>query len=41
MWEARQIAQDAERTGVDNYSRQVRQMATDARTAAEQAQLPQ
>jgi hypothetical protein len=35
------IAQDAERTGVDNYSRQVRQMATDARTAAEQAQLPQ
>jgi hypothetical protein len=35
------IAQDAERTGVDDYSRQVRQMATDARTAAEQAQLPQ
>ena len=33
------IAQDAERTGVDDYSRQVRQMATDARTAAEQAQL--
>jgi hypothetical protein len=35
------IAQDAERTRVDDYSRQVRQMATDARTAAEQAQLPQ
>jgi hypothetical protein len=35
------IAQEAERTGVDDYSRQVRQMATDARTAAEQAQLPQ
>jgi hypothetical protein len=35
------IAQDAERTGVDDYSRQVRQMATDARTAADQAQLPQ
>jgi hypothetical protein len=35
------IAQDAERTGVDDYSRQVRQMATDARTAAEQVQLPQ
>ena len=33
------IAQDAERTGVDDYSRQVQQMATDARTAAEQAQL--
>ena len=35
------IAQDAEQTRVDDYSRQVRQMATDARTAAEQAQLPQ
>ena len=35
------IAQDAERTRVNDYSRQVRQMATDARTAAEQAQLPQ
>jgi hypothetical protein len=37
------IAQDAERTGVDGYSRQVRQMATDARATAEQArlQLPQ
>jgi hypothetical protein len=35
------IAQEAERTGIDDYSRQVRQMATDARTAAEQAQLPQ
>jgi hypothetical protein len=35
------IAQEAERTGGDDYSRQVRQMATDARTAAEQAQLPQ
>ena len=37
------IAQHAEQTGVDDYSRQVRQMATDARTAAEQAQhqLPQ
>ena len=35
------IAQDAERTRVDDYSRQIRQMATDARTAAEQAQLPQ
>ena len=33
------IAQDAERTAVDDYSRQVRQMATDARAAAEQAQL--
>ena len=33
------IAQDAERNRVDDYSRQVRQMATDARTAAEQAQL--
>ena len=37
------IARDAERNGVDAYSRQVRQMATDARAAAEQArlQLPQ
>ena len=37
------IAQDAERTRTDDYSRQVRQMATDARAAAEQAhqQLPQ
>ncbi len=35
------IAQEAERTGVDDYTRQVRQMATDARTAAEQTQLPQ
>ena len=35
------IARRAERTRVDDYSRQVRQMATDARTAAEQAQLPQ
>ena len=35
------IAQDAERTGVDDYSRQLRQMAADARAAAEQAQLPQ
>ncbi|MGI5132487.1 hypothetical protein ACQEVB_37175 [Pseudonocardia sp. CA-107938] len=33
------IAQDAERTRVDDYSRQVRQMAADARAAAEQAQL--
>jgi hypothetical protein len=33
------IAQHAEQTGADDYSRQVRQMATDARTAAEQAQL--
>ena len=31
------IAEDAEQTGVDDYSRQVRQMTTDARTAAEQA----
>ena len=35
------IARSAEQTRVDDYSRQVRQMATDARTAAEQAQLPQ
>jgi hypothetical protein len=37
------IARRAERTRVDDYSRQVRQMATDARAAAEQArlQLPQ
>jgi len=37
------IAQDAERTRIDDYSRQVRQIATDARAAAEQAQqqLPQ
>ncbi len=33
------IAQDAEQTRVDDYSRQVRQMAADARAAAEQAQL--
>jgi hypothetical protein len=33
------IARRAERTRVDDYSRQVRQMATDARAAAEQAQL--
>jgi hypothetical protein len=33
------IARRAERTRVDDYSRQVRQMATDARTAAEQTQL--
>ena len=33
------IAQRAERTRIDDYSRQVRQMATDARAAAEQAQL--
>lgn len=33
------IAQDAERTRIDDHSRQVRQMATDARTATEQAQL--
>jgi len=33
------IAQDAERTRIDDYSRQVRQMATDARAAAEQTQL--
>ena len=33
------IARNAEQTRVDDYSRQVRQMATDARTAAEQAQL--
>jgi hypothetical protein len=33
------IARDAERTRVDDYSRQVRQMATDARAAAEQARL--
>ena len=33
----------AQHTGIDDYSRQVRQMATDARAAAEQAelQLPQ
>ncbi|WP_300007542.1 hypothetical protein [Pseudonocardia sp.] len=37
------IARGAERTGVDDYSRQVRQMAADARAAAQQArlQLPQ
>jgi hypothetical protein len=37
------IARRAERTRVDDYSRQVRQMAADARAAAEQAQpqLPQ
>jgi hypothetical protein len=37
------IARHAERTRVDDYSRQVRQMAADARAAAEQAQpqLPQ
>ena len=37
------IARNAEQTRVDDYSRQVRQMATDARAAAEQAQpqLPQ
>jgi hypothetical protein len=33
------IARSAERTRVDDYSRQVRQMAADARAAAEQAQL--
>jgi hypothetical protein len=33
------IARRAERTRIDDYSRHVRQMATDARTAAEQAQL--
>ncbi len=33
------IARRAERTRVDDYSRQVRQMAADARAAAEQAQL--
>ena len=33
------IAQDAEQTRVDDYSRQVRQMAADARAAAEQVQL--
>lgn len=33
------IADDAEQTRVDDYSRQVRQMAADARTAAEQDQL--
>jgi hypothetical protein len=33
------IARDAERARVDDYSRQVRQMATDARAAAEQARL--
>ncbi|MFC4949237.1 hypothetical protein [Pseudonocardia sp. GCM10023141] len=33
------IARRAERTRVDDYSRQVRQMATDARHAAEQARL--
>ena len=33
------LARGAERTRVDDYSRQVRQMATDAHTAAEQAQL--
>jgi hypothetical protein len=32
------IARHAERTRVDDYSRQVRQMAADARAAAEQAQ---
>ena len=37
------IARRAERTRVDDYSRQVRQMAADARRAADQAQhqLPQ
>ena len=37
------IARSAEQTRVDDYSRQVRQMATDARAAAEHAQqqLPQ
>jgi hypothetical protein len=37
-----QIARDAERTRIDDYSRQARQIATDARAAAEQAreQLP-
>jgi hypothetical protein len=37
------IARQAERTRVDDYSRQVRQMAADARRAADQAQhqLPQ
>lgn len=37
------IARRAERTRTDDYSRQVRQMATDAHTAAEHArlQLPQ
>ena len=34
------IARHAEQTRVDDYSRQVRQMATDARTAADQTQLP-
>ena len=33
------IACDAEQTRVDDYSRQVRQMATDARAAAQQARL--
>jgi hypothetical protein len=33
------IARRAERIRVDDYSRQVRQMANDARAAAEQAQL--
>lgn len=33
------IARHAERTRIDDYSRQVRQMAADARAAAEQAQL--
>jgi hypothetical protein len=33
------IARRAERTRVDDYSRQVRQMAADAHAAAEQAQL--
>lgn len=33
------LARSAERTRVDDYSRQVRQMATDARNAAEHAQL--
>jgi hypothetical protein len=33
------IARRAERTRVDDYSRQARQMAADAHAAAEQAQL--
>jgi hypothetical protein len=33
------IARRAERTRVDNYSRQARQTAADAQAAAEQAQL--
>lgn len=33
------MARNAEQTWVDDYSRQVRQMATDAHAAAEQAQL--